>query len=235
MVLLFVSERIVMKYEICKRVYGKELKHKIAVVLPLLMFYVFYMAAFRVIETVPAVRYYNPFVKIDSLIPFNQYFVIPYILWFFWIPFVCVYLLFKDEQTFRWVSVFLMCGMTLFIVISALFPTILYLRPKVMPDQGICCRLVEFIYSVDTPTNVFPSIHVYNTMVAFYGIMQSRGKLFMDRGFRFFSFILSILIIMSTVFLKQHSLIDVAGAVLMYSAVLFAGRVKSVAQSVNLS
>ena len=64
------------------------------------------------------------------------------------------------------------------------------------------------IYSVDTPTNVLPSIHVYNSIGAMAAIAHSTS-LKKHRG------VLGILIIFSTVFLKQHSITDVIAALAM--------------------
>ena len=70
------------------------------------------------------------------------------------------------------------------------------------------------IYSVDTPTNVLPSIHVYNSIGAMAAIAHSTS-LKKHRGVQISSYVLGILIIFSTVFLKQHSITDVIAALAM--------------------
>ena len=80
-------------------------------------------------------------------------------------------------------------GMTIFLIICTVFPNGLNLRPEVFTRDNFCIELVKRIYQTDTPTNVLPSLHVYNS--------------------------LSILIIMSTMFLKQHSVVDVVAACVM--------------------
>ena len=45
---------------------------------------------------------------------------------------------------------------------------------------------------------------------------MSRATLFMNRYFRIFATILSVLICLSTMFIKQHSIVDVAGAIVMF-------------------
>lgn len=67
------------------------------------------------------------------------------------------------------------------------------------------------IYSMDTPTNVLPSIHVYNSIGAMAAIAHSTS-LKKHRGVQIGSYVLGILIIFSTVFLKQHSITDVIAA-----------------------
>ena len=67
--------------------------------------------------------------------------------------------------------------------------------------------IVQIIYSTDTSTNVCPSIHVLNSLGVFISIIESealRKKKVICVG----SGVLSVLICLSTVFLKQHSVID---------------------------
>ena len=75
---------------------------------------------------------------------------------------------------------------------------------------------------VDTPTNLFPSIHVYNSIGVHLAVMHSerlKEKKWIRRG----SFLLMSSIVASTMFLKQHSVFDVITAcllaVVMYSLV----------------
>ena len=56
---------------------------------------------------------------------------------------------------------------------------------------------------------MLPSIHVYNSVAAFCALNNCK-KLQKHRGIRVSAFILTVLIILSTMFLKQHSICDVA-------------------------
>ncbi len=77
--------------------------------------------------------------------------------------------------------------------------------------------MVASLYRTDTPTNVTPSIHVFNTLVMVNGIARSQEKHARARGVRAFFFVDGILIILSTMFIKQHSVYDVAAAFLMFA------------------
>ena len=69
-------------------------------------------------------------------------------------------------------------------------------------------QLIAEIYRTDTPTNILPSIHVFNSLAVYFAIHHCQAlkdKKWIQRG----SLILSILIILSTMFIKQHSVIDV--------------------------
>ena len=80
-------------------------------------------------------------------------------------------------------------------------------------------RLCLPLYATDTPLNVCPSIHVFNSvtlMMAYY-----RSRIFETPGRRWMrpaSAVLCVSIIASTVLLKQHSCIDVLLGILLAMA-----------------
>ncbi len=159
---------------------------------------------------------------LDDYIPFCEAFVIPYLLWYAYFSAVIVFFLLKNKTDYYKSCLFLFTGMTLFLIISTFWPNGHHLRPAVMPRDNAFTFLVSVLYRVDTPTNLWPSIHVYNSLGAHFAIIRSKefqGK----RIVRIGSLILSSLIIASTVFIKQHSLFDVltafALAAVMYMAV----------------
>ena len=76
-------------------------------------------------------------------------------------------------------------------------------------------RAVQFIYHTDTPTNVLPSIHVYNSLAAFMAIKRSKLAR-KQKGWAWGTGILTVLIILATVFLKQHSMFDGVCALALY-------------------
>ena len=197
----------------------KRLIHKIKILIPMLVFFVLYMFAFGVLEKYQALNYHYMFADIDRMIPFCEVFVVPYFLCFLFIPAVVVYLLFAEENEYRYTSMMLIIGMSAFIIISAVFPTKLQLRPVIMPRENIFSDMVKMLYSIDTSTNVFPSIHVYNTVVVLWAVFKSRTRLFGKTVVRVSAAVLSTLIVLATMFLKQHSVIDVAGAFLLFGVV----------------
>ena len=148
----------------------------------------------------------------DEKIPFIEFFVIPYLLWFGFITFALLYFFFTDRNDFYRMTAFLITGMTVFLIISTLYPNGQILRPTDFPRDNIFIDLVKDLYLGDTPTNIFPSIHAYNSIGVHLAVRNSKrlnGKKFAQYG----SFVLSVLIILSTMFLKQHSVIDVIGAI----------------------
>lgn len=191
--------------------------HKLKLAMPILWFTVIYLFFFRHLEQIRTVNSYQITSGLDKMIPFCEYFIVPYILWFALVPAVCVFLLLVNENLFVRITKLLMAGMTVFIVLSAVIPNYISLRPAVMPNDNIFCKLTEFIYSADTPTNVFPSIHVYNTLVCMEGVIMAKSYMDKHPVIRNSVLILGILIILSTMLLKQHSVVDVTGAFIMFA------------------
>ena len=118
------------------------------------------------------------------------------------------------------VQLLLCTGMLIFLVISTFIPNIQHLRLHTMPRHNVFTVLVSQLWQTDTPTNLFPSIHVYNSLGAHFAVMNNgalSGKKWVRRG----SLILCVSIILSTMFIKQHSMFDVLMAFIM-GAVMYA-------------
>lgn len=148
----------------------------------------------------------------DLKIPFCEYFVIPYFLWFVQMAAAFIYFLFYcvDDGESRRFCLSFCSGMTIFLVVSYFYPTGHELRPQLEGDS-IFIMLVKFLYQIDTPTNILPSMHVYVTVansIAFCRQENLRRR----QGFTAGLLICSALIIASTLFLKQHSIVDVVCA-----------------------
>ena len=179
------------------------------------LYTVFYLTAFHWLEvniTVPAIWVHC---QLDDVIPFCKYAIVPYFAWFAWIPFTLFYLLRHGERSDFWrVCLCLFTGMTIALSCYVLLPTGLALRPYRVYGSDIFARLVRMLYAVDTARNVCPSIHISSTAsIAIVGLRckQFRGNL----PVKALIWTMTILITLSTLFLRQHSVIDVvAGAAL---------------------
>lgn len=60
-----------------------------------------------------------------------------------------------------------------FLVISTFIPNIQHLRLHTMPRHNVFTVLVSQLWQTDTPTNLFPSIHVYNSLGAHFAVMNN--------------------------------------------------------------
>lgn len=184
--------------------------------IPLILYGIIYMTWFCYLERTVTKHYYVIHMAIDDHIPFCEVFVIPYFLWFLYVSAVVLFLFFKSKPDYRRACIFLFTGMTVFLVVSTLWPNGHHLRPYTMPRDNIFTAMVAHLWRTDTPTNLWPSIHVYNSIGAHVALCRcSLGK---RRWLRGASLILCTSIILSTVFLKQHSMFDVLTGLIMASA-----------------
>jgi membrane-associated phospholipid phosphatase len=131
-----------------------------------------------------------------------------------------VYLFFYSKEEYYRACCFLFTGMTLFLIICTLYPNGLNLREEITYNNNIFSDLVKLLQKADTSTNVFPSIHVYNSIGCCIALFKSKG-LKKHKVIKSISGILAFFIILSTMFLKQHSVIDVIGAIVMGGIMYF--------------
>ena len=203
----------------CKRIFiMKKFFLKYYHALPLIIYGIIYMSWFNHLERLTGRNYTVIHMAIDDKIPFCEIFIIPYFLWFAYIAWIVVYLFFKNKEDYYRSCTFLFTWMTVFLLVSTFFPNIHYLRPIYMTRTNIFTELVSYLYSIDTSTNLWPSIHVYNSLGVFFAVMHNK-HLSSKKSVKWGSFILSTLIILSTMFLKQHSMFDVMTAFIMAAVV----------------
>ncbi len=179
-----------------------------------LLYAFIYMPWFMYLERRPAVRHFIIHSPLDDHIPFIEYFIVPYLLWFAFIAVVAGYFFFTDKKGFYQLAAFLCTGMTLFLIICTIFPNGLHLRPHTFARDNIFTDMVRMLYRTDTPTNVLPSIHVFNSIGAVVAVSHSQA-LKKYKKTRYGVYIMAFLIILSTMFLKQHSVTDVIAAFAM--------------------
>ena len=186
----------------------------------MLVYMVFYMLGFGIVESAGHRHYHVIHSVIDDMIPFNEYFVVPYMFWFFFVAAGILWFIFfgKDRtEYYKMVSV-LAIGMTIFLVVSCVYPNCQDLRPTEFLHHNMFTDMVRRLYMTDTPTNVLPSIHVYNSLVIFYAVNSSR-QLEQHRLVRLMTGVMAGLIVLSTMFIKQHSVVDVSMGILLSLAV----------------
>ena len=174
-----------------------------------------YLALFFFCERVVTKNYWVSYLPIDDKIPFLAPFVVPYYLWSALLVCTGLYLLFKSPNGFRRYMQSIALGFTVAAVIFLVFPNGQDLRPAALPDDCVFCRMIAAIYSVDTNTNVLPSVHVLGTMAAISAVFCSELPLLQKPWLRALLVVLALLINASTVFIKQHSLLDLLAGLLL--------------------
>jgi len=176
----------------------------------LCLYFPLYVALFFIIETItPAREYWITDLPIDAMIPFMPQMVWGYCLFYILFAVVGIPLLIKDEAAFKRWMYYLMMSFTLSLIFDVIFPNEQTLRPADFVPTGLSEKLLAFIWSVDTPTNVFPSMHVLGCIGDAAAVLDSR---IFTRWKKFAVLILSAICCVSTVLVKQHAFIDTVGA-----------------------
>jgi len=154
--------------------------------------------------------HYNLTTNFDNQVPFVKEWVVIYIgCYVFW---VFNYILISHEGRERWYRfVFadilskLLCG------IFFIFLPTTNIRP-IIQGSDIFSWLMRYVYQNDPPTNLFPSIHCLVSWFCYMGIRESKS---VPGWYKTCSYIIAILICLSTQFTKQHIIIDAAGGIII--------------------
>lgn len=190
--------------------------------IPIAVWFVIYMGLFGFLEIVPPKDVHLIHCALDDRIPNMAIFIYPYVSWFPYIV-VCAVLAIKnlDDRQFKKAVLVLTTGMNIFLFISYVWPTGLDFRESIVYDlHTLSGNLLKFVQTVDTPKSVFPSMHVYVTLVLQYTLeMQKKlvpaWEIWVGR-------VLAVLIVLSTMFTKQHSAVDVTAAIVMFAVLALA-------------
>ena len=149
---------------------------------------------------------------VDSMIPFLPVFILPYIIWYAFIFGYLVYFWYKDIRVYMKTLTLIVVGELICFLIYFFFQTTVP-RPKLVGD-GILIDLVGMIYSHDQPYNAFPSIHVLTTFAIILGSISIRNKHIIHS---IFIPVMGSLIILSTLFVKQHYILDMFASMFLTS------------------
>lgn len=150
---------------------------------------------------------------LDDKIPFCEWFLIPYLFWFVFLVGMHLYTLLRDPRAFRRMMRFIILTYSAALLIFFIFPTAQTLRPAVFPRDNLLTRLTAAFYAFDTSTNVCPSLHVVGSLAVLFAAWDCPR--FQPRGWRLAFAVSAGLISISTVFLKQHSTLDLLVALLL--------------------
>jgi membrane-associated phospholipid phosphatase len=146
--------------------------------------------------------------SLDEQIPFISSFVIAYYLYIpmLFLPFIMT---FRNKKNFLAISTAFLFASLICNIIYMLFQTTI-VRPELAPTT-IFNQLVLIVYSIDSPLNLFPSEHVTFTVLSLLCLFKINKKV------AYITLPFVILIVLSTLFIKQHHIPDVlAGLVLAF-------------------
>ena len=179
---------------------------------------VFYMV-FNFLEFFVKPEYHIMHCRIDDKIPFCEYFLIPYLFWFVMLFGVSVYTLLFDIPLFKKFTTYVIITYTVSLIIFVLYPSQQNLRPEEFVRDNILTRFMAGFYAFDTNTNVCPSIHVIGALGGLFALWHS--KHFGTAFWRTVWTVVTVSICLSTMFLKQHSFLDIPPALVISFAAYY--------------
>lgn len=178
--------------------------------LKLLLGWLGYFALYFLTENlIPAESCHVMHCALDDVIPFCEWFIIPYVFWYFLIVLSLLYFMLYNVDGFKRLQTFIIITQVVAMAIYIAFPNRQDLRPAEFVNDNLLTRGIAFLYAFDTSTNVCPSLHVaYSLGIASVWLKEKSAS----RGWKTFIVVVVILICMATAFIKQHSVVDILAA-----------------------
>lgn len=187
----------------------------------LLLFWVLFGLVFFLVEhDLVNTQYHTVWCPLDDRIPFCEWFMIPYMFWFVFLVGMHVYLLLFDIPAFKRFMYFIVLTYGVTSIVYIVYPTCQNLRPESFERDNFLTHFIAGFYAFDTNTNVCPSLHVVGSVAAAFGAFDT--KRFQTGPWRIAFGGVALLICFSTVFVKQHSIIDVFWAFALCAAAYIA-------------
>lgn len=162
-------------------------------------------------------RHFNMETAADRLIPFWQPAIVIYILAFVqWI--LCFAIAMREStQLCSRLTAAMLIAETMALVCFTVIPTAIP-RPEVH-GTGIFAWITGIVFGADSPDNLFPSIHCIFSWLCFRSAVKCKN---VSKFYKIFTFVFTLLVMASTVLVKQHYVVDIAGGVVAAEAGWFA-------------
>lgn len=169
-------------------------------------------------------RYHPVYTPLDNWIPFSEIWVVPYSLWFLCAAFTVFYTVSRDIRVFRRFTDYMIVTILLAGAVFLIWPSFFPGRPvqalgwpgtldayyDAMPRKNLFTLALSLIYLVDPPRNAFPSEHVVVALGMVFAVLDSEKLRRPVFSVPFAA--LQLLICLSITFTKQHSALDILGA-----------------------
>jgi len=184
-------------------------REKLASLSPLLLMLVFPVLGYLYkMFNQPTTEVHSLVMSFDRATPLLKVFFLPYSVWIVYIYICLIYFFLKDRTSYyRGILMYTLCALTCYMIYSVFQTTVP--RPDIV-GSDLLSQLARYVYERDKPFNCFPSIHCFSSylMMRLLAVSPARNKLN-----RLLIYGMSTTIIASTLFVKQHVLWDVIGAV----------------------
>lgn len=158
---------------------------------------------------------YRLITTVDEAIPFVKAFAVPYSIWIFYIYVCLVYFFKKDINVYyRALITYIVSALICYLIYSVFQTTVP--RPMVYGSDPFS-ELMRYIYNRDQPFNCFPSIHCFSSYMVMRLVWTSsfrnKWNVALITG-------MSSLIILSTLFVKQHVIMDAIAGIFLVEIVI---------------
>lgn len=171
------------------------------VLVSLVPFYIF------IAGMMPGRNVHVPALSLDSIVPLQPTWALIYGALYLFLIVLPVFVVRHEEHLRRTVLAYLMVWITAY-VCFLLYPTAAP-RPARVIGDGFAVWGLQFLYSADPPFNCFPSLHVAHSFVSALTCHR------VHRRVGVIAILCASLVGLSTLFTKQHYILDVvAGALL---------------------
>ena len=159
---------------------------------------------------IPAEICYPVHCWLDDVIPFCEWFLIPYVGWYFLIVVSLGYFLLYNVENFKGLQTYIIVTQVVAMLCYIFFPTRQDLRPEVFPRENFLTDMVRILYAADTNTGVCPSLHVaYSLGIASVWLKEKSASLWVKVSV----LTMVVLVCLSVAFVKQHSVVDIFAAI----------------------
>ncbi|WP_420841526.1 phosphatase PAP2 family protein [Desulfosporosinus fructosivorans] len=153
---------------------------------------------------------HNLVTDLDLGIPFLKIFILPYLIWYFFIFGTLAYFCWKDKKIYYRTLLSLNLCLLISYGIYFFFQTNVP-RPDLIGNDFLT-MLISFVYNNDQPYNAFPSIHVLTSFLMIKAINKYSAKNYLNVAL---VYITAISIILATQFIKQHVILDLLSAIVL--------------------
>jgi membrane-associated phospholipid phosphatase len=152
---------------------------------------------------------------IDRMVPF-----VPEGIWFYSLYYLILLggvLLSFDEHFHKFLKGFILMSVIadmIFVVIPASMPIMVLTDPT---TPSLTNDLLRFILSIDTRGNCFPSLHCAHSFLMTYWFYRSNV---IPAFLKHLTLISTVLVVLSTLLIKQHWFVDIVGALILFAFIL---------------
>lgn len=149
---------------------------------------------------------------LDDLVPFCEWFVLFYVSWYALIVVSLGWFLLYDVDSFKKLQTYIIVTQVIAMAVYILYPSRQDMRPETFPRENFCTWLLGIIYGFDTSTGVCPSLHVgYSLGIISTWLREKQAS----RAWKGIVTVWCLIICISVVFVKQHSVVDIFAALPM--------------------